>query len=478
MQTLIDLRAQSSRAMPSTTVAILAFSLAISGCRSYERRSIDLAAHRDAFLTGATISDEAAVVLTSAESDDRFGITAAEDVALLLNPQLRLARWQAGVARASADNAGLWNDPTIGIDLSKLLEGPSQGWEVLGSVGLTIPLSGRLSLERDAAQSLTEVERARIAVLEWETRSAVREAYFTWCGAYAACQEERAFSERLARILTLVETLAARGELARVEARLFQIEEVEAAGKLAQLEAAVARARVELLRVIGLAPTVNVAFDPSAFASDEKSRDAQAADAGSVAKESAPVERFGTHPSIALAEAEYEAAERALALEVAKQYPDLQIGPGYGEQDGDRQFVLGLGIALPIFNANRQGIAESEAQREVARVAAEIAVESLVVERAAAEIELDAVRARRTVLVEGILPLVEAQAGELRHLAELGGEVDALILLDSLKRGRDARLAIVEATRELRLAESRATSLRGPLANNPSASDGRVEVKP
>ena len=221
-----------------------------------------------------------------------------------------------------------------------------------------------------------------------------------------------------------------------------------------------------------------MAFDPSAFASDEKSRDAQAADAGSVAKESAPVERFGTHPSIALAEAEYEAAERALALEVAKQYPDLQIGPGYGEQDGDRQFVLGLGIALPIFNANRQGIAESEAQREVARVAAEIAVESLVVERAAAEIELDAVRARRTVLVEGILPLVEAQAGELRHLAELGGEVDALILLDSLKRGRDARLAIVEATRELRLAESRATSFRGPLANNPSASDGRVEVKP
>lgn len=463
--------------MPSTTVAILAFSLAISGCRSYERRSIDLAAHRDAFLSGATLPDEAAAVLTSAELESRVGVTAAEEVALLLNPQLRLARWQAGVARASADNAGLWDDPTIGIDLSKLLEGPSQGWEVLGSVGLTIPLSGRLSLERDAAQSLTEVERARIAVLEWETRGAVREAYFTWCGAYAACEEERAFSARLARILTLVETLAARGELARVEARLFQIEEVEAAGKLAELEAAVAKARVELLRVIGLAPTAKVEFDPSAFASEEISRDAQAADVGSVA-ESAPVEHFGTHPSVALAEAEYEAAERALALEVAKQYPDLQIGPGYGEQDGDRQFVLGLGIALPILNANRQGIAESEAQREVARVAAEIAVESLVVERAAAEIELAAVRARRAVLVEGVLPLVEAQAGELRHLAELGGEVDALILLDSLKRGRDARLAIVEATRELRLAESRATTLRGPLANNPSASDGRVEVKP
>jgi outer membrane protein TolC len=477
MQTLIDLRAHSSRAMPSTTVAILAFSLAISGCRSYERRSIDLAEHREAFLSGATLPDEAAAVLTSAESESRVGVTAAEEVALLLNPQLRLARWQAGVARASADNAGLWDDPTIGIDLSKLLEGPSQGWEVLGSVGLTIPLSGRLSLERDAAQSLTEVERARIAVLEWETRGAVREAYFTWCGAYAACEEERAFSERLARILTLVETLAARGELARVEARLFQIEEVEAAGKLAELEATVAKARVELLRVIGLAPTAKVEFDPLAFASEEISRDAQAADAGTVA-ESAPVEHFGTHPSVALAEAEYEAAERALALEVAKQYPDLQIGPGYGEQDGDRQFVLGLGIALPILNANRQGIAESEAQREVARVAAEIAVESLVVEQAAAKIEIAAARARRAVLVEGVLPLVEAQAGELRHLAELGGEVDALILLDSLKRGRDARLAIVEATRELRLAESRATTLRGPLANNPSASDGRVEVKP
>ena len=468
MHNQYDQRARLLRVLPRASLALLTCSLPfaslgmLSGCRSYERRPIDLSAHREAFLAGATLPD-AAVEHLATEDGAPLGIAAAEELALLLNPDLRLARWHAGVVRASADNAGLWDDPAIGLDLSKLLEGPSQGWEVLGSVGFTVPMSGRLSLERDVATALTDVERARLAADEWATRGAVREAYFTWCAAHAACAEERAFSARLARILTLVETLAARGELARVEARLFNIEEIEAEGKLAELEAAVMRARVALLRIIGLAPTASVAFDPLGL------------EVESVAFTPTDGDQ---HPAILWKRAEYEAAERALELEVRKQYPDLEIGPGYGEQDGDRQFVLGLGIALPILNANRQGIAEAEASREAARVAAEIAVESLAFDRTEAEIALALAKTRRQSLVDGVLPLVDAQAEDMRRLADLGGEVDALILLDSLKRGREVRLALVSATRELRIAESRVTTLHGAPSNNLSASDGRMELKP
>lgn len=446
----------------SLSISLAASFVSLTGCRSYEPRTIDLAAHRDAFLSGATLPD-VAVEHLSTDDGAAIGVAAAEELALLLNPELRLARWRAGVVRASADNAGLWEDPSLGIDLSKLLEGPSQGWEVLGSVGFTVPISGRLALERDVARALTEVERARITELEWETRAKVREAYFAWCAAYAACAEERAFAARLAQILALVETLATRGELARVEARLFKIEEIEARGTLAELDAAVAKARLELLETIGLAPTARVLFVPTGLSE-------------SVLLSASGDETL--HPAIGVARAEYDAAERALELEVRKQFPDLNIGPGYGEQDGDRQFVLGLGIALPIWNANRRAIAEAEAAREAARIAAEIRMEALVFDRAEAALALALAESRRTILVENVLPLIDAQSEDIRRLAELGGEVDALILLDSLKRGRDARLALVERTLALRIAESRVVTLDGPASNERPASDGRTETNP
>lgn len=468
-------RARSARhATLLVALAILPAIPSVAGCRSYERRPIDLSAYQEAFLGAATAPAEAASIL-DARADGAIDAASAEELALLLNPSLRLARWRAGVVRATAENAGLWQDPTLGFDLTKILEGPSEGWEVLGTVGLTIPISGSLALERDAAAALSEVERARIAAMEWDVRGEVRRAYFDWCRAEAACLEERSFSERLARVLALVETLSSRGELARVEARLFRIEEVEARGQLAELEAATLAARVALLRAIGLPPTSTVAFDRSAFDAERPSSDGESGAGDAVADARA---RTVEHPAIRVVRAEYEAAERALELEVRRQWPDLAIGPGYGEQDGDRQFVLGLGIALPILNANRQAIAEAEAGREAARVAAEIAVESLAFDRAEADVAIAAARARRDTVVDGLLPLVEAQAEDMQRLARLGGEVDALILLDSLKRGRDARLALVDALHALRVAESRQRTLAGPVSTDPPASEGRTEHTP
>jgi outer membrane protein TolC len=155
-------------------------------------------------------------------------------------------------------------------------------------------------------------------------------------------------------------------------------------------------------------------------------------------------------------------AEHSVELEVERQYPDLQIGPGYGEQDGDRQFVLGLGIALPIFNANRQAIAEAIATREVARASAENAVESLLAEIAAVEIEWRASSAHRTLIAEEILPLMEAQDMDVRRLAQLGGEIDALILLESLKREHEVRLKLIETTHAESRAALRIMEIAGP----------------
>jgi outer membrane protein TolC len=65
--------------------------------------------------------------------------------------------------------------------------------------------------------------------------------------------------------------------------------------------------------------------------------------------------------------AEYDAAQAALQLEIAKQYPDIHLGPGYTYDTGTNRIGFGLsGITLPIFDRNEGGIAQAEAKRKEA----------------------------------------------------------------------------------------------------------------
>jgi outer membrane protein TolC len=64
--------------------------------------------------------------------------------------------------------------------------------------------------------------------------------------------------------------------------------------------------------------------------------------------------------------ADYAAAEAALQLEIAKQYPDFQIGPGYQLEERNSFFTLGLAVTWPIRNRNQGPIAEAEARRKEA----------------------------------------------------------------------------------------------------------------
>jgi len=64
--------------------------------------------------------------------------------------------------------------------------------------------------------------------------------------------------------------------------------------------------------------------------------------------------------------AEYAASQSALQLEIANQYPDLHLGPGYAwnaGSAGDSQWDLGLTLTLPVLNHNQGPAAEAEARR-------------------------------------------------------------------------------------------------------------------
>ena len=67
--------------------------------------------------------------------------------------------------------------------------------------------------------------------------------------------------------------------------------------------------------------------------------------------------------------ARYAAAQSALQLQIARQWPDIHLGPGFtwdAQLAGDRQWQLGLSLPLPVLNHNQGPIAQARAQRALA----------------------------------------------------------------------------------------------------------------
>lgn len=64
--------------------------------------------------------------------------------------------------------------------------------------------------------------------------------------------------------------------------------------------------------------------------------------------------------------AQYEAAESDLRSEIAKQFPNFNIGPGYTYEERNSFFTVGFSTSLPLFNRNQGPIKEAEARREQA----------------------------------------------------------------------------------------------------------------
>jgi len=192
------------------------------------------------------------------------------------------------------------------------------------------------------------------------------------------------------------------GEVARTEARLFRIERGTRLTELAGLESQVRSAELNLKQLMGLSPEAPVVFHASGIG-PAVSASSLEPDAGT-----SPIEECS--PLMQVIVAEYEAAEKSLELEVRRQYPDLQIGPGYGNEDGQNELLLGVNLPIPILNGNRRGIAEARAQRDVARAAAEATLEQLVADLHAARIRFDAASQSRLLLIESLTRQHEIKA--------------------------------------------------------------------
>lgn len=452
----------SIRPMFVAAIAV-AIAVVIAGCRAYEPRPLALDATQREFLLrtvdGPSLVEFAerlrvhAPSAASFDPADGISLVEAEAIALVLNRDLRLARLEAGVTRATAEHAGLWRDPTLGVDLSQIVSGAAgQGIEALGSIAFTLPLSGRLELEKELAGAEHHAQLARVAADEWRVLSDLRRAWVRRASLAERSAAARDFVTRVEQVIAVVDRMEKAGELARIEARLFRIEDAKRRAEVQAIDSELSLATHEIESLLGLPPGADRRFAGDSSALLASARQPQATLLGRVSD---------TNPLVRLARQEYESAERRLAREIRAQWPDLEIAPGFGEQDGDTQAVLGIGVTLPVLNGNRRAIAEAEAAREVARGRADAALEQAITAITNAAERLSSASARREAVESTLIPLVDTQYAEAREVARLG-EVNTIVLLESLQQQLEAKNQLIAARRDEALAAVDIAELAGP----------------
>lgn len=439
-----------------------------AGCQRYERRPLDLEATRAAWLSRSPADlsvRQFAQTLASSDAtagfdpSDGLSLPEGEIVALVYNRDLRVARLAAGVTRAGADAAGRWEDPVLGLDVERVLSGAADPWVVAGTVGLTIPISGRLDAEKARAGAEHAAEIQRLAAREWATRAALRELWIEWSAQVHRARVASELVERLRGVVEIAQRQEQAGVMSRVEARLLQ---VELAGSEAQLIAVRFRLRELELQVrdlLGLPPQAPVQLVESI--ANAPRGDESAWSLASVVTD---------NPELAVVRAEYETAERALRLEVRRQYPDLSIGPGYGSDQGDDRALLGLRLPIPFWNRNLKGVGEAAARREAARGRFESTYEHLASRLEIARARYQAGRALREAVEAHVLPLADDQDADVRRVAELG-RVEPLLLLQAIKAQYDAKVKLIDARAAESVGAVRLDELIGPAATRPEQTE-------
>ena len=429
--------------LPRLSVLIVV-PLVLSACQRYTPAPLDLAAHHAAIYArdisdgrvgeyARRLAETGRVPLTPYDPADGLSLDEAEVVALMFNPDLRLARLRAEVPRVGAAEAGRWEDPELGVDAERIIESVEHPWVLGGTLSFTVPLSGRLGVERQKAGAEAAAEELRALAAERRVVAELRADWVEWSATVERAALTRKVIEELDGLVTRADRLREAGELDPIDARLLRLERSKQAARLYGHDADARAGETRVKARLGLAPAADVRLVPSLYAPPPQLPADQQAESS-----------VADHPRLRIVRAEYEVAERALELEVRKQYPDLRIGGGFGTDEGEERVLFGAGLPLPILNANRRAIAEARASREAARGAAEAEYERLLAELAAARSLFDGARARLN-HVEGELgPLADQQVDDARRLGR-AGDFNALVLLEAIRTAHEARLEIVDA---------------------------------
>ena len=284
-----------------------------------------------------------------------WGLGTLSLAALYFNPALEAARARVTEAEAAVVTAGARPNPSLGV-------APGIPSPYLFNLDIAVPIetAGKRGHRIQSARSLEDAARFDLADSAWKVRSGVRIALLNYLLASRSLDLQRSEEQVRRGQVDILEQRFALGEIPRPEVDIARIELSKTHLAISTAEGQIAEAKAALAASIGI-PTA--AFQGLNFSwSDLDSPPSAESLLPEQIQREAVLNRLDVRRSLA----QYAAAEADLQLEISKQYPDVQIGPGYTYEEKNNFFTLGFSTTLPIFNRNQGPIAEAEARRKQA----------------------------------------------------------------------------------------------------------------
>ena len=275
--------------------------------------------------------------------------------AYYFHPDLDVARTQLAVARASLRTAK--ERPNPSLNLAPAYDTTTPPPWILG-LGLDIPIEMAGKRRQRIAQSeqMLDAARYQLAATAWQVRSGVRKALLAW---YTTGERKRLLENQEAAQAESARLFAAQlqvGESSAFELTQSRVALNQARFALHDADLAMTNSRIQLAEAIGvpIAALENINLDIDEF----KNFPQEIPDA--IAQRRALINRIDIRASLAA----YAASQSALQLAIAKQYPDIHLGPGFQRDQTDNKWSLSVTLELPILNRHKGAIAEAQALRE------------------------------------------------------------------------------------------------------------------
>jgi outer membrane protein TolC len=233
------------------------------------------------------------------------------------------------------------------------------------TVDFAVPIgtAGKRGYRVQSARNVDQAARLDLADSAWTVLSGVRLALLNYLLASRSLELVRSEEQVRSDQVNILERILSSGEITRLDVDLARIEFSKTEVAMRAAEGQTAEAKAALAAALGIPvaglqdaeflwPDMDTPPTPESLFPAEVQRDAV-------------LNRLDVRRSLA----QYASAEADLQLEIAKQYPDINLGPGYTYEERNSFFTLGLSSAIPLFNRNQGPIAEAEARRKEAAAA-------------------------------------------------------------------------------------------------------------
>lgn len=295
-----------------------------------------------------------------------WGLNELTYSALFFNPSLDVARAQWRVAQSAVTFAAAKPIPTLNSHIanSNRANGDISPFAFGLSIDIPIETASKRDMRIENAVHLSQIAKLEIAEVAWQLRHQVSQTLNEYQFNQRIFQLLNEEQSRRQEIVSIYQKRLTLGAASNVELSTAKLQLQNTVLELNTAKQNIAVLLAKLASILGLSVSKVEAMHIATL-ENSNSNGLGLNLANQLSDKDLQASTLLNRLDIRIALEKYAAAETQLKLEIAKQYPDISISPGYAYEFGDRIWSLGLSSLLTLLNKNKGAIAQATALREV-----------------------------------------------------------------------------------------------------------------